>query len=299
MTAPREILPGRTYLVTRRCTQRRFLLKPSKRTNQLLRYCLAVAANRTGVLLHAVCFMSNHWHGVVTDPMAKLPEFLEHFHRLVAKAQNASLGRSENLWSSDKPSVVLLVSEHDILDKMAYTMANPTAAGLVRSPRHWPGVVTTRLSERRVVNMPDVFFDPDGGLPGSITLQLTRPPVFAHLDIQTLGKCLLSAVEARVREARAALTSLNRKFVGARAILQQDVNSTPKSPEGRRSLSPRVAALRSLQRIDAIHRLVTFVRAYRQAWQAWRDGKRDQVFPAGTYALRVHARVACAPACPA
>ena len=51
VTAPREVLPGKTYLVTRRCTQRQFLLKPSRRTNQLVRYCLAVAASKTGVEL--------------------------------------------------------------------------------------------------------------------------------------------------------------------------------------------------------------------------------------------------------
>ncbi len=89
VTAPREIVPGRTYLVTRRCTQRQFLLKPSARTNELAGYCLALAAQHTGVLLHAVCFLSNHWHGVVTDPLARLPEFLERFHRLFARAQNA------------------------------------------------------------------------------------------------------------------------------------------------------------------------------------------------------------------
>jgi hypothetical protein len=126
-----------------------------------------VAANKTGVLLHAVCVISNHWHGVVTDPFARLPEFLEHFHRLLAKAQNASLDRCrwENLWSSDKTSVVLLVSDEDVLEKMAYVIANPTAAGLVRSPCDWPGVITARLGERCTVEMPEVFFDPEGALP--------------------------------------------------------------------------------------------------------------------------------------
>jgi len=57
------------------------MLKPSARTNELVRYCLALAAKQTDVLLHAVCFLSNHWHGVVTDPLARLPEFLERFHR--------------------------------------------------------------------------------------------------------------------------------------------------------------------------------------------------------------------------
>lgn len=145
MTAPREILPGSTYLVTRRCTQRQFLLTPSERTNQLIRYCFADAARHTGVQLHAFCFMSNHWHGVVTDPLARLPEFLERFHRLLARAQNAALGRWENFWSSDKPSIVRLVSDQDILDKMAYVIANN---------RCRPRERATRVAGRHFVRIP-------------------------------------------------------------------------------------------------------------------------------------------------
>jgi hypothetical protein len=44
MTAPRQVLAGATYLVTRRCTQRQFLLRPSKASDQVLAYALAVAA---------------------------------------------------------------------------------------------------------------------------------------------------------------------------------------------------------------------------------------------------------------
>lgn len=163
MTSPRQILPGRSYLVTRRCTQRQFLLRPSRVTNQNIQYCLALAAERTGIQLHAVCFMSNHWHGVLTDPEARLPEFLEVFHKLVAKSQNASLGRWENLWASDKTSVVQLVADNDVLEKMAYTLANPTVAGLVKAPNDWPGVISKHFGEEREIEMPDHFFDPQTG----------------------------------------------------------------------------------------------------------------------------------------
>ena len=44
MTAPRQILPGAVYVITRRCTQRQFLLRPSNLTNQVFAYSLAVAA---------------------------------------------------------------------------------------------------------------------------------------------------------------------------------------------------------------------------------------------------------------
>jgi putative transposase len=285
-------------LITRRCTQRQFLLTPSRRTNQLLRYCLAVAASKTGVLLHAVCFMSNHWHGVLTDPFARLPEFLEYFHRLVARSQNASLGRLENLWSSEKTNVVVLVSDADVLEKMAYTMANPTAAGLVRSPRDWPGIITRRLGEHGRVEMPDVFFDPAGSLPETAALEFSRPPIYAHLDLQALARLLDTAIERHIRNARTALAEQGRKFLGAKAVLQQSVSMAPRTTESRRNFHPRIAAANSGERVLAIRRLLDFVRQYRAAWHAWRAGKRDATFPAGTYALRIHARVACAPACP-
>jgi putative transposase len=67
MTAPRQILAGATYLVTRRCVQRQFLLRPSKTVNEVFRNVLAVATARFGFLVHAYCVLSNHYHIVVTD----------------------------------------------------------------------------------------------------------------------------------------------------------------------------------------------------------------------------------------
>jgi putative transposase len=46
MPLPREVLPGRTYMITRRCTQRQFLLRPDSATNNAFMYCLAVATQR-------------------------------------------------------------------------------------------------------------------------------------------------------------------------------------------------------------------------------------------------------------
>ena len=63
--------------------------------------------------------------------------------------------------------------------------------------------------------------------------------------------------------------------------------------------NPLIAAAHTPERVQAIRNLLAFLRDYRAAWHAWRHGKREQVFPAGTYALRIYARVACAPACPA
>jgi hypothetical protein len=242
--------------------------------------------------------MSNHWHGVVSDPFARLPEFLERFHRLLARAQNAALGRWENLWSSDKTSVVLLVSDQDILDKMAYTIANPTAAGLVAAPEQWPGIITRRMGEQRRAEMPDVFFDDEGDLPEEVMLEFTRPPAFSQLDDQGFAKLLNETVWERVRAAREFMRQQGKIFLGAKAILRQAFGDAPTTPTPRRSLSPRIAARSTPERVSAIRRMLNFVREYRDALVAWRNGDRSVLFPAGTYALRVHARVACAPAVP-
>ncbi len=131
MSAPRQIIPGSAVFVTRRCTQRQFLLRPSELTNQIFAYCLALAAAQTGVAVHAFCVLSDHWHGILSDPEGRAPEFLEIAHKLMAKCINASLGRWENLWSSEQPSIVCLEDDEALLEKIVYTLCNPTAAGLV------------------------------------------------------------------------------------------------------------------------------------------------------------------------
>jgi hypothetical protein len=267
-------------------------------TNHTIQYCLAYAAEQTGVLLHAVCFMSNHWHGVVTDVEGRLPEFLEHFHRLVAKAQNASLGRWENFWSSDKTSAVLLVSDSDVLEKMAYVVANPTVAGLVRSPGEWPGVISRGFGEQRDVEMPDVFFDEEGELPDEATLQFVRPAIFPGLSDAQVGAQLNDAVAKLVHRAREDMQTRGLPFVGRKTVLRQPFSGTPKTPAARRNPSPRIAAKSTPARVNAIRRMLEFVAAYRAAWLRWRDGDRAVVFPLGTYALRIHAAVLCADAAP-
>jgi REP element-mobilizing transposase RayT len=61
MTLPREVIPGRFYMVTRRCTQRQLLLRPDEETNNAFLYCLAEAAQRFGVEILLTCAMSNHY----------------------------------------------------------------------------------------------------------------------------------------------------------------------------------------------------------------------------------------------
>ena len=82
-------------------------------------------------------------------------------------------------------------------------------------------------------------------------------------------------------------------------VLRQAFSAVPTTPAPRRNPNPRIASHRTAERISAIQRMLKFLHGYREAFTAWRNGHRAVLFPAGTYALRIHARVACAPAVPA
>jgi REP element-mobilizing transposase RayT len=291
MTAPRQILPGATYLVTRRCAHRQLLLRPGKTTTEVFRYVLALAARRTGVRIHAVCVLSNHYHLVVTDPGARLPAFHQFLDSLVARALNASLGRWEAFWAPNSYSAVTLASPEDVIEKAAYVLANPAAAGLVRRGRLWPGLWTAPEmigAGATLVRRPNHFFDPTGYLPEEVELELVVPPGFDSPNAFREG---LSVALGR-HEAAAA--TVHREFLGAARVLTQRPTARPKGTERRRGLNPRVAARDRWKRVEVLGRLAEFLRAYREAWLARRRGVRA-VFPPGTYLLRVAHGVACAP----
>src|ERR1700754_2564742 len=109
MTIARQVIANRTYLISRRCTQRQFLLRPEESVEQIYLYCLGEAANRYDITLHAFIAMSNLQHIVVRDNHANFPEFLAHFHKMIAKAMNALRGRWENFWATEQPNAVYLV----------------------------------------------------------------------------------------------------------------------------------------------------------------------------------------------
>jgi hypothetical protein len=66
----------------------------------------------------------------MVDNYGRLPPFLEHFHKLYGKHQNALRGRGE-FWASEQTSVVELVKAEDVLGKMVYAIANPVTSHLV------------------------------------------------------------------------------------------------------------------------------------------------------------------------
>jgi hypothetical protein len=295
MTAPRPVFPGRFLLVTRRCTQRTFLLRPSDDVNNTFVYLLGEAAKRFDIDIILPQMMSNHHHTVLYDRHGRQVEFREHFHKLLAKAQNAYFGRWENVWSTEEPSVVELASEDELLKALAYTATNPVKDGLVDVVHHWPGpnFVGALLSGKPLrARRPHHFFREDGSMPQEIELRLGLPD---HLENKAE---ILAALRRQIGEVEEACArermKTGRLVLGRRAVLRQHWSSNPASREPRRQLRPRVAARSTAMRIAMLRRNKAWEVAYRDARARWLAGESVE-FPYGTYWLARFANVPVAP----
>ena len=298
MPLPRQVLPGRTYMITRRCTQRQFLLRPDSATNNAFIYCLAVAVQHSGVRAIFTAAESNHHHTGIYDPLGTYPDFIEHFHKLLAKCMNSLRGRWENFWSSEQTSVLRLVDPTDVLDKMVYALTNPVKDNLVASVTEWPGVnaFDTIVSGGSITaERPAHFFREDGPMPATVTLTFDRPSGFESMSHEEFAGTLRNRVEAAEADAETKRQATGARVMGRQAILDQDWRDSPSSHEPRRDLNPRVAAKNKWSRIEALQRNKDFGNGYRKAFEAFREGIKDVLFPAGTYWLRRFAAAICEP----
>jgi len=256
--------------------------------NDLFAYVLAVVAERTGVKLHAYCAMSNHYHLVLSDPAARLPEFHQQLDSMLGRALNALYGRKETFWKPGSYSAIPLETEADIIAKAVYVLANPVSARLVKRARKWPGLwsAPAGFGVRVQVERPAHFFASKDAQPKA--LELAVPPGFASAD--EFRAAVASGLEAREAEVAAG----SGGYLGVKRVLKQSPFERPKEKDEAPALSPKVAAKDQGLRIELIRRLKAFLEAYREALEAWREGKVEPVFPAGTYLMRVAHGVKCA-----
>jgi len=286
MTMPRPVVPGRFYMITRRCTQRQFLLRPDDETNNAFTYCLAEAAQRFDVDVLMTCAMSNHHHTVIYDRLGTRVEFTEHFHKMFAKCQNVHRGRWENLWATEQVSVVELLDTMDVLAKIVYAATNPVKDRLVEKVRHWPGVngLHALLEQRSLrTHRPRYFFREDGVMPAAIELRIALPAELG--DSSRLLEIIREQVAEVERRVAAERLRTGAPVLGRRGVLRQSWRASPRTLEPRRGLRPTFAARSVWSRIEAIQRNREFIAQYAEARERMNQG--DPIpFPFGTYWLR-------------
>ena len=300
MSVPRIVEPSLPVFVTRRTVCRFYLLRPDRELTEGFLYCLGAAAERHGIALHAVCVMSTHVHLVFTDVRGVYPAFLQYLNRLFANVTKVLRGWGHEVFNAAGPSAVLLRTPGAVVDKVAYTVANPVACGAVRSHRHWPGFVT-RVEDmgklRRTVRRPARYFSSRGEMPESVELRLELPAALVELHGEEGARRLLAeALDAKERAARAEVRARGHAFFGAKRVRKASPYKRAKAYEVFGALDPKWATKgggREAYLAEA-ERYRTFQAEYRVAWERRAGGESDVVFPYGTWLMRVRYGARCA-----
>lgn len=284
------VLPGQTVFASVRTLHRRYLLKPDREIQEAVLYLLGHYAEKWGIEILAFSFMSNHYHAVLRDTRGLRPKFFADFNRTLAQVVNAKYGWSGAVFKELSPPVVLH-SAFAVVDKIAYTLANPVAAGAVRYPRDWPGLISRLVDmgvKRYRAKRPTYFFGKNTTLPDDSSFALRMCPWL--LEHYGSRKAAMTALKSRLHEhvdaARSGVQKKGWKFLGARRVMKLSPFKCAKSYEVFGKLTPHFATI-GLSKEEAIAVKRRFL-----AWQVRYDDCRERflrgesvIWPAGTWAM--------------
>ncbi len=300
MTLPRNVRPDVTWFVTRRTVRRHFLLNPDQEgeIEQIYWYTTGYYAQQLGIELHVIQVMSNHTHETMTDGRAELSRFLELRNRAFANAVKVLRGWSGEVFDKRPACWVELRTPEAVVDKMAYTIANCVKAGLVRTPRRWPGakVLVDDLGRKVIkVKRPRVYFDPEHW-PDEVTIPIVMPKKLEERygSPEACRAAIQVEVDRHVRAAHAQNEQRGCGYLGAKRVLKQPHTGRADSEERSGALTPTFATGGDPAVAQAlIEERDIFLTQYRRALQAWREGIRDVLFPFGTWKMRRYHAVRC------
>lgn len=328
MTPPRQIIRGKTVMITVQATGRSFRFLPTKKVGDTILYVLAAALEGLEIDIHEFCFLSNHFHIVLTPRKANLPKFTQKFHSNLSRALNAIRGtRGANI--EKDYNIVVEEDPEAILRACAYTLANPVKAHLVSRIRQWKGPNSFSLEygqELRIERPNYGLWKPvDTALPSKnpsrprkkpweatrrsfrgrwkspevVTLKLTRPPVFTGelSDAQLRNEIRRRALE-KEGEAERERSAAGRKALGMKRVLKQSFLDIPGTRQDLFGPVPKVSAASRWAKKAALQRCREFVARYREALREWMAGNLEVEFPAGTYLMRERFGVRCTATAP-
>jgi len=273
--------------VTTRCFQRRFLLRPSAETNEVLGGVLARALRLHGVELYAFSVLSNHMHLIVRAPRGNLPTFMQYLLTNISKKVGKLVGWRGSFWER-RYSAEPILDDAALLERVRYVLAHGVKEGLVRLCRDWPGLSClpfmrdgeprsfpwfnwTRRASGNARRAARALLDRRWVEPEE--LRLTPLPIPALRSSRALCRFLERAVDAIEKQA----SRQYRKALGRAGVLNQRPHSKPAAarrkprPPCHTSVPGMLEAFRERYR--------SFAEAFRRASVLWRTGDLSARFP--------------------
>jgi REP element-mobilizing transposase RayT len=132
---------GSLVEVTCRTIHGRFLLRPSRRLNEVIAGVLGRALSMYSVRLHAPVFLSNHYHMLLSVPDARtLAVFMNYFNSNVAREAGRLADWRERFWSRRYQAIPVSDEPEAQIARLEYILAHGVKEGLVSHPFDWPGL---------------------------------------------------------------------------------------------------------------------------------------------------------------
>ena len=335
MTAPRLIIPGSSYVVARRCTQRRFYFTPSPELAQDFKYVIGCAAQAFDIEIHALVFMSNHYHLWLTDPAGLLPRFMHTLNRNLAHVVKAHHPDIEGEVFDTQPyNALMVLSNEAATAELAYLLLNPVKADLVENHAQWPGLITTGEMLKHALShgsLEETVQRPGWGLrtlPETATFRITpyKPHALRGPEYQAKATQATRAIlEGALEEVKASESALReerdrggRQVLGLARLARQSYRDRPKrrTPADDHCLPSATASAPALapSRFDTFRRITPALVArcvetmktaakalrewrstYRQARAELKRKLKDVRMPAGTWWLKEQRLAPCEP----
>lgn len=283
---------GGVYFVTARTTQRRLLLRPSARLNEVVGGVLAKAVQKFGVELYAFAVASNHLHLLVRTVDCELSEFMQFLLSSLAVKVGLLHQWPGKFWGNRFAAEPVL-DDDALIGRLGYILAHGVKEGLVGSVAEWPGLSC----------LPQLLGDPTRAFPwfswqrryqsGRLRKDVSGPFADAIREMVPLTLTTLPAWEAlpleeRERRVRAMVGTIEAAGqrdhphpLGVTRIVRQHPHARPRPEQPRRR--PWCHTVSEALRRGYREAFFAFVAAYRDASLRFRAGDTACAFPAGSF----------------
>jgi putative transposase len=287
--------PSTLIEVTCRTFQGRFLLRPSTRLRRIIDGLLAKATRKYQVECHAYCFMSNHYHLLLTPTDAEtLARFMCFFNSKLAREICRLYDWSDKVWGGRYHHAIVSREPAAQEARLRYLMSQGCKEGLISHPADWPGANSIRtlthgksrrgiyidrtreyrLRQRGLDPSPDDYCE-------EIELALTPLPCWADWSPRARRQRCREIVIDIVEETKSRHTSSGTRPLGVEGVLSRPSVERPGRIEPRPA--PLIhAATRAVRRAFA-ETYALFFQAYRESAARLREGHKDVVFPPGCF----------------
>ena len=292
MTKPRRHIAGQVAMLTRRCSERRYFLRPDDYINQVLPYETAKAAGHHGQHVYGAMAMSNHVHFCLGDTTGNRSDFMQEAMSGIARSRNNNLGRSGHFWGTGSYNDTVLLDVDAIERKLLYTWLNPVQAGLVERAEDWPGfkILPRHWGETIRIEQPDQFYG--RGTPDAVEFVPQPPPGYDDMSLEEVKQHFQRLLKIAEDEIAALRRERNESCAGAANVRSRKPHDRPKEPEPNSGINPRFATTDPELMVSAINTYRSFLNRYETRRQRWLGGKRV-TFPCGTVALKRRAPITC------